>query len=203
MPWEIDGRRWHTVDRVGRTGNPCRWDGRILAEVIDRIQEQVRPVRRDRLERAERGRDSRGEEIGRLVLPRHHRRGVAAEDEVPHGAEHVQARGTGREARPEAAERHARPAALRHRAARAVQESSRAVAGDRAARAQLRRDRPAGVLGVRRSGGGRLRQVHREGAGEVRHPAALEATRPHVALRPQGVFRSARRSIGRWRCWKT
>jgi excinuclease ABC subunit A len=40
MPWEIDGRHWHTVDRVGRTGNPCRWDGRILAEVIDRIQDQ-------------------------------------------------------------------------------------------------------------------------------------------------------------------
>jgi excinuclease ABC subunit A len=39
MPWEIDGRRWHTVDRVGRTGNPCRWAGRILAEVIDRIQD--------------------------------------------------------------------------------------------------------------------------------------------------------------------
>ncbi len=38
MPWQIDGRHWHTVDRVGRTGNPCRWDGRILAEVIDRIQ---------------------------------------------------------------------------------------------------------------------------------------------------------------------
>ena len=40
MPWEIDGRRWHTVARVGRTGNPCRWDGRILAEVIDRIEQQ-------------------------------------------------------------------------------------------------------------------------------------------------------------------
>jgi excinuclease ABC subunit A len=40
MPWEADGPRWHTVDRVGRTGNPCRWDGRILAEVVDRIQEQ-------------------------------------------------------------------------------------------------------------------------------------------------------------------
>ena len=40
MPWQIDGRRWHTVDRVGRTGNPCRWDGRILAEVIDRIEEK-------------------------------------------------------------------------------------------------------------------------------------------------------------------
>jgi excinuclease ABC subunit A len=41
MPWEADGRRWHTVDRVGRTGNPCRWDGRILAEVIDRIEQQT------------------------------------------------------------------------------------------------------------------------------------------------------------------
>ena len=41
MPWQIDGHRWHTVDRVRRTGNPCRWDGRILAEVIDRIQEKV------------------------------------------------------------------------------------------------------------------------------------------------------------------
>jgi excinuclease ABC subunit A len=37
MPWEIDGHRWHTRDRVGRTGNPCRWDGRILADVLDRI----------------------------------------------------------------------------------------------------------------------------------------------------------------------
>jgi excinuclease ABC subunit A len=40
MPWQVDGRRWHTVDRVGRTGNPCRWDGRILAGVVDRIQEK-------------------------------------------------------------------------------------------------------------------------------------------------------------------
>ncbi|NUQ63377.1 MAG: excinuclease ABC subunit UvrA, partial [Pirellulales bacterium] len=39
MPWEIDGRRWHTKDRVGRTGNPCRWDGRILDEVVERIQD--------------------------------------------------------------------------------------------------------------------------------------------------------------------
>ncbi len=40
MPWEIDGRRWHTHDRVGRTGEPCRWDGEILARVVDRIHEQ-------------------------------------------------------------------------------------------------------------------------------------------------------------------
>ncbi len=41
MPWQVDGRKWHTVDRVGRTGNPCRWDGRVLADVIDRIQEDA------------------------------------------------------------------------------------------------------------------------------------------------------------------
>jgi excinuclease ABC subunit A len=39
MPWEVDGRRWHTQDRVGRGGEACRWDGRILARVVDRIHE--------------------------------------------------------------------------------------------------------------------------------------------------------------------
>ncbi len=39
MPWEVDGRRWHTQDRVGRNGEPCRWDGKILEQVVDRIQE--------------------------------------------------------------------------------------------------------------------------------------------------------------------
>jgi excinuclease ABC subunit A len=39
MPWEADGRRWHTKDRAGRNGHPCRWDGRILGDVIDRIQD--------------------------------------------------------------------------------------------------------------------------------------------------------------------
>jgi excinuclease ABC subunit A len=39
MPWQTDGRKWHTQDRVGRTGEPCRWDGRILAEIVDRIHD--------------------------------------------------------------------------------------------------------------------------------------------------------------------
>jgi excinuclease ABC subunit A len=39
MPWEIDGHKWHTIDRVGRNGEPCRWDGQILARLVDRIQE--------------------------------------------------------------------------------------------------------------------------------------------------------------------
>ena len=79
MPWEIDGRHWHTVDRVGRTGNPCRWDGRILADVDRPHPGAVRPVRRHRLEHRGRVVEIRAaEEIRRLVLPRHHRRGVAA-----------------------------------------------------------------------------------------------------------------------------
>ena len=39
MPWETNGRLWHTKTLVSRTGKPCRWDGRILADVVDRIEE--------------------------------------------------------------------------------------------------------------------------------------------------------------------
>ena len=37
MPWETNGRLWHTVDRVDRKGKPVKWEGRVLAEVVDRI----------------------------------------------------------------------------------------------------------------------------------------------------------------------
>ena len=40
MPWEEDGQRWHTQDRVGRMGEPVNWDGRILAAVVDRIEQE-------------------------------------------------------------------------------------------------------------------------------------------------------------------
>jgi excinuclease ABC subunit A len=39
MPWETDGLRWHTHDRVGRSGAACRWDGEILRRVVERIQD--------------------------------------------------------------------------------------------------------------------------------------------------------------------
>ncbi|MDR3110882.1 MAG: ATP-binding cassette domain-containing protein [Planctomycetaceae bacterium] len=39
MMWEIDGRRWHSRDRVSRSGNPCKWDGKILLDIVDRIEE--------------------------------------------------------------------------------------------------------------------------------------------------------------------
>jgi excinuclease ABC subunit A len=37
MPWEVDGRRWHTVERVAPDGKPCRWDGAILTWLDERI----------------------------------------------------------------------------------------------------------------------------------------------------------------------
>ncbi len=39
MPWEVDGRKWHTQDRVAHNGKPCRWDGEMLADLIDRFSD--------------------------------------------------------------------------------------------------------------------------------------------------------------------
>ncbi len=39
MPWEADGRRWHTKDRLARNGKPGRWEGKALDWVIERIHE--------------------------------------------------------------------------------------------------------------------------------------------------------------------
>jgi len=41
MPWEADGRLWHTQDRVGRLGEPVNWEGQILSKVVDYIQQHV------------------------------------------------------------------------------------------------------------------------------------------------------------------
>src|SRR4029077_18381726 len=37
LPWEVDGQRWHTRDRVGRNGRPARWDGQMLERLGGRI----------------------------------------------------------------------------------------------------------------------------------------------------------------------
>jgi excinuclease ABC subunit A len=39
MPWEADGHRWHTVDRVTTEGKPVRWDGAILDWIDERVHE--------------------------------------------------------------------------------------------------------------------------------------------------------------------
>ena len=39
-PWQTDGRRWHTQDRVSLAGKSCRWDGEALAEVVDYLHKK-------------------------------------------------------------------------------------------------------------------------------------------------------------------
>jgi excinuclease ABC subunit A len=39
LPWELDGRKWHIHDRVGYSGEPCRWDGKALEFVIDLLEQ--------------------------------------------------------------------------------------------------------------------------------------------------------------------
>ncbi len=40
MPWETDGRTWHTQTRVGRNGKAVQWSGDFLAKVVDYIESQ-------------------------------------------------------------------------------------------------------------------------------------------------------------------
>jgi len=37
LPWEIDGPKWHTQDRVTTRGTPVKWDGAALALVMERL----------------------------------------------------------------------------------------------------------------------------------------------------------------------
>jgi len=38
MPWEADGRKWHTQTCVGRNGKPVKWSGEFLGKVVDYIE---------------------------------------------------------------------------------------------------------------------------------------------------------------------
>jgi excinuclease ABC subunit A len=46
MPWEKNGIKWHTQDRICRNGNKIKWDGKILQEIVNRIEstEQFAPT---------------------------------------------------------------------------------------------------------------------------------------------------------------
>ena len=39
LPWQTDGRKWHTVDSVDSAGKPVKWDREILEKVVQRIEE--------------------------------------------------------------------------------------------------------------------------------------------------------------------
>jgi excinuclease ABC subunit A len=43
MPWQVDGRKWHLVDRVAHNGNPCRWEGAALERVIEFLESTPEP----------------------------------------------------------------------------------------------------------------------------------------------------------------
>ncbi|MBX3416506.1 MAG: excinuclease ABC subunit UvrA [Pirellulaceae bacterium] len=38
MPWEADGPGWHTGPHVAHNGKTTKWDGKILADIVERIQ---------------------------------------------------------------------------------------------------------------------------------------------------------------------
>src|SRR5262249_52243917 len=37
MPWQTDGQRWHTVERISTEGKPCRWEGDILPWIDEHV----------------------------------------------------------------------------------------------------------------------------------------------------------------------
>ena len=88
MPWEIDGPRWHTKDR-GRPQRESLPMGRTDPGRHRREDPRDRSVQRDELESPQRRRDLRPQEIGRLVLPRHHGRRMAPQNEIPHDEEQL------------------------------------------------------------------------------------------------------------------
>jgi len=46
MPWQRDGRRWHTIERIAHNGRPCRWEGEALEWLVNQIEavEGFRPA---------------------------------------------------------------------------------------------------------------------------------------------------------------
>ncbi|MGZ0164592.1 MAG: excinuclease ABC subunit UvrA [Planctomycetales bacterium] len=37
MPWEADGRKWHTRDRIAHSGKPCQWEGDALEMIVEQL----------------------------------------------------------------------------------------------------------------------------------------------------------------------
>ena len=37
MPWEADGRKWHTRDRIAHSGKPCQWEGNALELIVEQL----------------------------------------------------------------------------------------------------------------------------------------------------------------------
>ena len=37
MPWEVDGRKWHTRDRIAHSGKACQWEGDALETIVEQL----------------------------------------------------------------------------------------------------------------------------------------------------------------------
>jgi excinuclease ABC subunit A len=37
MPWEVDGRKWHTRERIAHSGKPCQWEGDALDMIVEQL----------------------------------------------------------------------------------------------------------------------------------------------------------------------
>ena len=191
-------------DRVGRTGEPCRWDGRIL-DADRRSHSRAGRIRRDQLERAQRRRDLRRRRnptagsstrspARRWLLKLKFRvyRGTFKRDELQ------------RADRAQDAQRTGRPADLRQRAAGESEERCAA----RGRRCEIRVhsleeiDTPEFWSFLER-GRRRLRQIHRARRQKPRGHDALEGARPEVALPPQGFSARQDRRPGARSCSKS
>lgn len=42
LPWETDGKRWHTQDCLSHEGKKCRWDGDALASIVETLCDDER-----------------------------------------------------------------------------------------------------------------------------------------------------------------
>ncbi|OWK47261.1 excinuclease ABC subunit UvrA [Fimbriiglobus ruber] len=38
LPWEVDGQRWHTRDRITTRGAACKWDGEALSWAVEQVE---------------------------------------------------------------------------------------------------------------------------------------------------------------------
>ncbi len=195
MPWETDGRRWHTRDRVGRNGAACRWDGRILADVIDRVQDSGLLSETNWDNRSVVEIRSAKKSDGWFL------HAITAEEWLLK-IKFRTARNTFRARRP------GRPGWTSSRLTKCP--TCRSTAPSRGSSAatsagRSRRSRSA-CIATRRSigrsfgssstGRGRLPLVHRPRAAEARGPDALEGPGPPVALPPQGLSQGRAAAMG-------
>ena len=194
MPWEADGRGWHTRDRVDRKGEPCRWDGRILERVIDRIHELGEFAETDWKARSvveiTASKKSDGwffhaitGETWLVKLKFRVYRGTFQRQDL---LERIPLRTLNQmEGLP-----------IYGNEPRVKCRSARPLAGSGNPRPFARRDRHARVLEVSRGSGAGVLPLLRPRRGEPGRPHALEEARPEMALPPQRISAGQADSVG-------